>query len=246
MEIIFQIILTLFFIYEAVIYFNTSKVVFIMIDKSFGDKTEIYSKSNNRIAVVKTWYFAFFVISYIFSITNIKPYNKEYFFFANEDYYINGFFFITGIILMLLFHLFPKKAIKSDYYKDLKILSPYEKILDELQASSIKGDDLISKEFHFALSKNYFFCEISQFKDLLELNEPSEKIVWKPVMHTKLKDRQLLLTFLNKIFQNQMVTIPRKEVCQFVNKYFEFNESGHFKDENPLVPDNIGTWMRKK
>ncbi|RKS93826.1 hypothetical protein BC952_1676 [Flavobacterium limicola] len=243
-NLIYKIVLSMFLLYETVIYLNTSKITDVIIEKSFGDKTEINSKSINRIAVMKTWYFAFFVISYIFSITSIKSYNKEYFFFANADYYINSFFFITGIILMLLLRLLPNKAIKNDYYKDLNIIPTYEKILNELQASSIKDDNLISKEFDFALKSNYFEIELSQFKDLLQLKEPTQKIIWKPVVKTKKKDRQMLLTFLNRLFQNQLIKIERKEVCLFVNKYFDFNEFDHDIKENPLKPDNIGAWMK--
>lgn len=58
-----------------------------------------------------------------------------------------------------------------------------------------------------------------------------------------MKQRQLLLTFLNNIFQNQIKTIDTKEVCQLVNKYFEFNEVGHSIKENPLLPDNYRDWL---
>ncbi len=49
-----------------------------------------------------------------------------------------------------------------------------------------------------------------------------------------MKDRQLLLTFLNNLFQKQLIKIDRKEVCQMVNKYFEGN-----------VPEYIGTLKAK-
>lgn len=242
-KILFQIVLSLFLFYNLALYLFTSNIIPILIDKSFGDKKDINSKSNTRKAIMKTWFFLLFLFSYLFSISNIKSYNQEDDFVAYAIY-INSFFFVLGIILMLLFHLFPIKLAKKEYYQNIETKEPYEKKLNDLNASTVKEEDLILNEFNVALKKNYFVCELSQFIDLLRLNEPTEKIVWNPVIHTKLKDRQLFLTFLNKLFQNQMVKISRKEVCLFVNKYFEFNEIGH-KKENPLNPDNIYDWIKK-
>lgn len=241
---VYEIVLTLFFLYGTLKYLKTSKVISILIDKSFGDITELTSKSNCRKAVMKTWFFALFGISYWATVYTFRSYNREDYSYLSEGT-INGIIYIIGVLFMLSFYFYPLKLAKSEYYKFQRSKSPEDVILLKLQPSFMVEENEILKEFKLASDLNYFICEISQFKDLLQLNEPIEKIVWKPIMHTKLKDRQLLLTFLNKIFQNQMVTIPRKEVCQFINKYFEFNEISHLKEENPLKPDNIATWMKK-
>ena len=240
----YEIVLTLFFLYGTLKYLKTSKVISILIDKSFGDITPLTSKSNYRKAVMKTWFFAFFGISYWVTVYTFRSYNSDDYSYLSEGT-INVIIGIIGLLFMLSFYFYPLKLAKREYYKFQSSKSPEDVILVKLQPSFLVEENQVLKEFKLACDLNYFICELSRFKDLLQLNEPIEKIVWKPIIHTKLKDRQLLLTFLNKIFQNQMVTIPRKEVCQFVNKYFEFNESGHFKNENPLVPDNISTWMRK-
>ena len=241
---IYEIVLTLFFLYGSLKYLKTSKVIFIIIDKSLGEITELTSKSNCRKAVMKTWFYALFAFFYYMTLIAFRSYNIQDYPYLNEMT-LKVIIYITGLLFMLTFYFYPLKLANSDYYNFKSSKSLNASIFDELKQSIMVDENEILKEFQLATDSNYFICEISRFKDLLELNEPLEKIVWKPVVHTKLKDRQLLLSFLNKIFQNQMVTVQRKEVCQFVNKYFEFNEIGHLKNENPLKPDNIATWMKK-
>ena len=60
LNIIYQIVLSLFLLYYLCEYLYTSNIILISIDKSFRDKTEINSKSNTRKAVMKTWFFTLF------------------------------------------------------------------------------------------------------------------------------------------------------------------------------------------
>ncbi|MEB3801739.1 hypothetical protein INQ45_11940 [Flavobacterium columnare] len=231
LTIICSLALFLFLLFEVYVFF--SQIIPILVDKSFGDKSEINSKLNNKKAVMKTYFFVFFVISFMIAIYMIK---------SSDNLVLISLGFVVGCVLMFLFHYFPKKVENNNYFRNIENAIPFVKVLNELKPSSLQADE-IKNQFDYALKQNYFVCEFSQFEDLLKLNNPEGKIIWKPISHTKFKDRQLLLTFLNVLFQKQLIKIDRKEVCQFINKYFEFNESGHHKKENPLVPDNVGKWI---
>jgi hypothetical protein len=227
------LVLCIFLVFESYLFFI--RITPILIDKSFGDETENNSKLNRKKAVLSSWFFGLFLVSFGYSYWMIK---------SSENIYLILFGFIAGLVLMFLFHYFPKKVANNNYFKNIENTTPFVKVLDELKPSSLDADE-IKKQFDYALSHSYFVCEFSQFEDLLKLNNPKEKIIWKPISdRKKMKDRQLLLTFLNNLFQKQLIKIDRKEVCQMVNKYFEFNENGHLL-ENPLNRDNIGDWLKK-
>lgn len=226
-------ILSIFFVFEAYAYFI--RIIPILIDKSFGDVTEFNSKLNRRKAVLRSWFFVLFSVACGGTLYMMKH---------NENKYLILFFFVAGIVLMFLLYHFPRKIEKNTYYRNLENSVPFVKVFDDLKPSKFNVDE-IKIRFDNAKKQNYFSCEFYQFEDLLKLNTPKEKIVWRPVSQKKMKDRQLLLSFLNNLFQNQFVKIDRKEVCLVVNKYFDFNEEGHNIKENPLKPDNIYDWMKK-
>jgi hypothetical protein len=228
------LVLYVFLVFESYLFFIT--IIPILVDKSFGSETDNTSKLNKKKAVMRSWFFGLFLVAFGYSFWMIK---------SNENKYLILYGFIAGLVLMFLFHYFPKKISNNNYFKSIENTTPFVKILDELKPSLLNADE-IKKQFDSALSRNYFVCEFSQFEDLLKLNNPKKKIIWKPISHRKkMKDRQLLLTFLNNLFQKQLIKIDRKEVCQMVNKYFEFNEDGHHIKENPLKPDNISDWIKK-
>lgn len=231
LSLIYSFVLSLFFVFESYAYF--SRIIPILIDRSFGDVTEFNSKLNRRKAVLRSWFFGSFSVACGYALYMIKH---------NENKYLILFYFVAGIVLMFLLHYFPKKIEKNTYYKNLENSTPIAK--GDLKPSEFNIEE-IKIRFDNALKQNYFNCEFYQFEDLLKLNTPRKKIIWRPVSRKKMKDRQLLLTFLNDLFQNQFVKIERNEVCLIVNKYFDFNEEGHHIKENPLKPDNIYDWMKK-
>ena len=97
-----------------------------------------------------------------------------------------------------------------------------------------------------ALENKLFDCELSVFKTFILLEEPIEKLIWKPVADSGHKNRQLLFDYINDLFPNQILTRDRNESVTMINKYFEFNEIGHPKKEKEVYPKLIGDWMKKK
>lgn len=189
-------------------------------------------------------YFGLFAVLTFFSflsqedvIINLLRYN-----FA--ELYRN-FIGLLGIISTLFFIETKVKSKTKSYTKNLKDEIISIEVFKELKPSTLNADD-IKKQFDFALNENYFDCEFSQFENLLKLNSPVEKIIWKPISdRKKMKKRQLLLTYLNELFQKQLIKVDRKDICKLVNIYFEFNETNHKTIENPLTPDNVGDWITK-
>jgi hypothetical protein len=154
---------------------------------------------------------------------------------------------VIAIFVVIASYWFLEFKIKSEtksFIKNLEKPTSFVKVFNQLKPSLLNADE-IKKQFDYALKQNYFVCEFSQFENLLKLNEPIEKIIWKPISgRKKMKQRQLLLTFLNDIFSKKIQTLETKEACQFVNKYFEFNEVGHQINENPYQSDNFRDWLK--
>ena len=153
--------------------------------------------------------------------------------------------FLIALIYVSISYCLLEFKIKSEtkiYIQNPNIEHSFVKVDNQLKPSLLTADE-IKKQFDYALEQNYFNCEISQFENLLELNEPVEKIIWKPISRAKYKDRQLLLSFLHNLFQEQLNKKSRKGICEFVNKYFELNEIGHNKQENPFRSYNIEKWI---
>ena len=120
---------------------------------------------------------------------------------------------------------------RNSFFKELKVcdysINEIEKIVD--QDTELK----------------YLLGDLNQFKNVIELNEPFSKIIWKrTVLRSKLKDRQALLSFLNKLFKEQLSKIKTQEVCLLINTYFEFNEVGHDPVEKPLDIKLVNKWSR--
>ncbi len=231
-------ILSSFFVFEFYHYFI--RIVPILIDKSFGEETENNSKLNRKKAVMRTWFIGLFIIAFVYSLLTIK---------STENKYLILFFFIAGFILMLLFHYIPRKIENNSMYfkdivKNIENLTSIGKVKHELKPSMLDADERI-KQFDYAKAQPYFADEttFSQFEDLLDLRKPTQKIIWKPIALNTLKNKQLLLTFLDiNLFQKQLKRMSYKQVCKFVNDYFEFNENSHNKIENPLTTSVVSKW----
>ncbi len=229
---LFKLLLSLFFLIET--YFFSTQILPIVLDKSFGDtNTVINSKINRKKVVAKSWFFLLFVISFFYGIYTIK---------SSENKYVNIFGFITGLILMLLFYYIPKRVVKNKYFEVFENIT-YEKVLNELKPSSLTASE-IKEKFDFAIKNNYFDCELIDFENILNLGDPKIRIVWKPlIIRSQYKNRRLLLTFLNDLFQNQFNKRDNKNIIvQTVNRYFDFNEPNH-KKENELSPNNYQKWF---
>lgn len=151
---------------------------------------------------------------------------------------------ITQIISVAHYLLELKiKSKTKNYVQNMSETNQFVQVFNELKPSSL-GTKEIKKKFDYALTNNYFDCNFQVFEDFLNLKNPVEKIIWKPISgRKKMKHRKLLLNFVDDLFQNKLITIERKEVCQLVNKYFEFNELGHKINENPLSTDNVNKWI---
>lgn len=117
----------------------------------------------------------------------------------------------------------------------------------KLKPSTLNADE-IKKQWELVKEKNYFAdgTTLSQFEDLLNLRKPTQKIIWKPLFQKRIKNRRLLQEFLNNnLFQDQLILnnlLTTKEMCEFVNTYFELNEEVHKEFENPLNTDNVRDW----
>lgn len=117
----------------------------------------------------------------------------------------------------------------------------------KLKPSTLNADE-IKKQWELVKEKNYFAdgTTFSQFEDLLNLRKPTQKIIWKPLFQKRIKNRRLLQEFLNNnLFQDQLILnnlLTTKEMCEFVNTYFELNEEVHKEFENPLNTDNVRDW----
>ena len=197
---------------------------------------------------VKIYFFFIFIFLfplYLYKISVTPAINKvgehQLLTTINEQVY---FLLIATIIISLSYWLleFKIKSETKSYIHSPKKETQFAKVLYELKPSLL-NDDEIKKQFDYALKQNYFDCELLQFENLLKLNEPIEKIIWKPITHVKYKDRQLLLSFLHNLFQKQLNKKDRKGICEFINKYFELNEIGHNKQENPFTTNNIEKWI---
>lgn len=234
-------ILSSFFVFEF--YHYCFRIVPILIDKSYGDETENTSKLNRKKAVLRTWFIGFFLSAFGYSLLTIK---------STENKYLILFYFIAGFILMFLFHYIPRKIENNSMYfkdivKNIENLTSIGKVKHELKPSTLNADER-KEQFKSALEKKYFAPEttFSQFEDLLNLQKPTEKIIWKPLFSKKKKNRRLLQEFLNNnLFQDQLILnnlLTTKEMCEFVNTYFDFNEEVHKEFENPLNTDNVRDW----
>lgn len=154
---------------------------------------------------------------------------------------------IATVILALSYYLLEDK-IKSEtksYTQNSKEKTQFIKVLDELKPSSLNVDE-IKEQFDYALKQNYFVCELSQFEDLLKLNNPNSKIFWLAKNVNKTSNRRLILSFLNDLFEKQFDKISDSEVSNFVNKYFEFDSFKNLIKENPLDNDKVSKWRRQK
>lgn len=104
----------------------------------------------------------------------------------------------------------------------------------KLEPVNLKDDKLIEM-YNYAKSEEFFDIEFEVLKKVLNLESIVEPIVWKKINEkSKNKDRQLLLSFLNDCLENQIYlsAIKDQDKCDFVNKYFKFDE---FKDGKELI-----------
>ena len=104
----------------------------------------------------------------------------------------------------------------------------------KLEPVNLKDDKLI-KMYNYAKSEEFFDIEFEVFKKILNFESIVEPILWKKINEKgKNKDRQLLLSFLNDCLENQIYlsAIKDQDKCDFVNKYFKFDE---FKDGKELI-----------
>jgi hypothetical protein len=104
----------------------------------------------------------------------------------------------------------------------------------KLEPVNLKDDKLIEM-YNYAKGEEFFDIEFEVFKKILNLETIGEPILWKKNnKKNKNKDRQLLLSFLNDCLENQIYlsAIKDQDKCDFVNKYFKFDE---FKDGKELI-----------
>lgn len=134
LSLIFSLLLSLFFVFEAYIYFT--RIIPILIDRSFGDVTEFNSKLNRRKAVLRSWFFVLSSVACSWTLYMVKH---------NENKYLILFFFVLGIVLMFLFNYIPKNIEKNTYYQNLENSVPIDKAPDELKPSTITRDEKINE-----------------------------------------------------------------------------------------------------
>ncbi len=166
---------------------------------------------------------------------------------TNNNFDIVFLLSIATIIVSLSYYLleFKIKSETKSYTQNPNVEPSFVKIFNQLKPSLLHVDE-IKKQFDYALEQNYFNCELSQFENLLKLNEPIEKIIWLSKNKNKTSNRRLLLTFVNTSYEGQLDLKADPEVCTFINKYFEFHSSNILKKENPLEPDNVSKWRKTK
>ena len=99
----------------------------------------------------------------------------------------------------------------------------------KINSSFAFTNEEIKRKYLEALENKLFDCELSVFKTFILLEEPIEKLIWKPVADSGHKNRQLLFDYINDLFPNQILTKDRNESVTMINKYFEFNEIGNPK-----------------
>lgn len=116
----------------------------------------------------------------------------------------------------------------------------------KINSSFAFTNEEIKRKYLEALENKLFDCELSVFKTFILLEEPIDKIIWKPVADSGHKNRQMLFDYINDLFHNQVLTKDRNESVTMINKYFEFNEIGHPKKEKAVYSKLIGDWMKKK
>ena len=134
---IYITVLSLFLIYGVWIYYYTTKDSFVLLKKSFKDKTGIDSKSEFDKVKIKTQLIFCFLISYLFTIKCIQSHTEGSPFFTYAGY-LNGFFFILGLILMLLFHYRTKILAKMNYYRNIVSPNSNTSILEELKPNNFQ------------------------------------------------------------------------------------------------------------
>lgn len=104
----------------------------------------------------------------------------------------------------------------------------------KLEPVKLKDNKLIEM-YCYAKNEEFFDIEFEVFKKALNIESIDEPILWKKINErSKNKDRQLLLSFLNDCLENQIYlsAIKDQDKCNFVNKYFKFDE---FKDGKELI-----------
>lgn len=119
------------------IYYYTTKDSFVLLKKSFKGKTGIDSKSEFDKVKIKTQLIFCFLISYLFTIKCIQSYTEGSPFFTYGRY-LNVFFFILGLILMLSFHYHTKILAKINYYRNIVSPNSNTSILEELKPNNFQ------------------------------------------------------------------------------------------------------------
>lgn len=129
-NVIYKIILSLYFGYGIWMYYKNSKNDFVLLYNILRGKTELDLKFNfNNLKTKSTLGFCFLFMYFISFTSIISDYEDGYLF--KYIGYFNFFFFISGIILMSLFLYYSNIKDKINYYKS--ILNPifYSDIIDE-------------------------------------------------------------------------------------------------------------------
>lgn len=110
------------------------------------------------------------------------------------------------------------------------------KTYKELKISSLNPKEILK----VVTEKNYIKTNILQITDFMNLKEPKCKMIFLKKAKSKLTSKRELLAIANIIFQKQLENMNRKEVCQLLNDYFEFN------DVKPLKYGDVESWLNSK
>ena len=135
-NIIYQLILSLYLVYGLWMYYKNSKSDFVLLLNTLRGKKELDLKFNLNNLKTKSSLILGFIFSCLISFTSIiSDYEKDDYFFKYIGY-VNFFFFTSGVILMSLFHYYFNIKSKIAYYKS--ILNPifYPDLLDQSISNS--------------------------------------------------------------------------------------------------------------
>ncbi len=116
-NIVYQVVLLLYFGYGTWMYYKNSKSDFVLLYKILRGGSEVDFKININNLKTKSSLFLGFLLSYLISVISIVSEVED-----NYFEYFNIFFFISVLILMSLFYFYPSIKSKIIYYRS--ILNP--------------------------------------------------------------------------------------------------------------------------
>lgn len=207
------------------LYFQISPVV---VDYLVDEKVEWNSKINPyKIRIDFLLFVALTFFTYLAQYkltTNLLIYN-----FSELP---QNFIGLLGVICTLYFIIIKVKSESKYYSAKTTKLKP-----------TTLSPDKIKDKFDLAINQKHLVCEFSQFENLTQLKKPNSKIEWLAENKNKTKNRKLLLTFLNEIFDDQFHKKSDKDIVDFINEYLIINSNPNLlKKEQAFSNDNVSKW----